>query len=135
MADSIDISVTGDGSANPLLRIEIVNRTVRPLKVYEHSLPWKGWQSLLLIAAKTDAVGGPLERELPVDDPGPGVVTIAPGESLRGEIALARVFPAIGEARRERDVVVFWSYQFKPIDADALPRAGGWVLFPKTISS
>jgi hypothetical protein len=131
MADSIDISATSEGSSDPRLRIELVNRTGRPLSVYEHSLPWKGWQNLLLIAAKIGPPGVLLKRELPVDDPGPGVVNIAPEETLRGEIALARRFPTIGKALRADDVMVFWSYQFRSTDLAALPRTGGWVLLPK----
>jgi hypothetical protein len=86
---------------------------------------------MLLIAVNTDAGGTMLEKVPPIDDPGPARITIQPGETLAGTVSLVSRFPGFLEALRDRDVVVFWSYQFQPIGTAPLPRAGSWVLFSK----
>lgn len=101
------------------------------MTVYEHSLPWVGHYSMLLIAAKTDAVGSILEKVSPVDDPGPTTITLQTGETSAGKIHLASRFPGLLDALKDRDVIVFWSYRFQPIDMAPLQRAAGHVLFPK----
>ncbi len=86
---------------------------------------------MLLIAVKTDVLGTALDKSALIDDPGPASITIKPDETLTGKIPLARRFPGFLEALKDRDVIVFWSYQFQPIDAAPLKRVGGYVLFPK----
>ena len=39
------------------LDIKLANKSRIALKVYDHSLPWKAWHSMLLIAVITDAGG------------------------------------------------------------------------------
>ena len=131
MDPSVEIDVQGQSDPEYSLNITLTNRSPEPLVIYQHSLPWVGWNSMLLIAVKTDVLGTALDKSALIDDPGPASITIKPDETLTGKIPLARRFPGFLEALKDRDVIVFWSYQFQPIDAAPLKRVGGYVLFPK----
>lgn len=115
----------------PRLEVSLTNQTGTAITMYEHGLPWKGAYSMIVIAARADAVGTILERTLPIDDPGPTTITIQPGQVLTGSISLPERFPGFLDALRERDVIVFWSYQITPVGSAAPPRAGGYLLFPR----
>lgn len=125
----MDISV--ERSSEFDLHVTLTNRSGEPLTIYQHSLPWVGWYSILLTAVKTDALGTVVEKSLIIDDPGPGRITIKPDETLTGKIPLVSRFPDLLNALKERDVIIFWSYQLKPIDAEPFQRRGGYVLLPK----
>jgi hypothetical protein len=131
MDASVEIDVQGQSGPEYVLNITLTNSSSEPLTIYQHSLPWVGWYSMILIAVKTDAPGTVIDKVSPIDDPGPARLTIKPGETLEGKISLVSRFPGFAEALKERDVIVFWSYQFQPIDAAPLKRVGGYVVFPK----
>jgi hypothetical protein len=114
-----------------VLDVQLTNQSSKPLTVYQHSLPWEGWDSMILIAVKADALGTRLEHPLPIDDPGPTKITIKPEETRKGTISLVKRFPNLAEALKARDVILFWSYQLEPIDAKPLDRMGGWLLIRK----
>ena len=125
------VVVRGAGTPRWTLDIALTNETAQRLTMYRHSLPWIGWYSILLLAAKTDAIGTVLERSSPVDDPGTETIVIQPGETLTGNISLVGRFPDFADAVKHREVIVFWSYQLQPIEGDLPPRAAGYVIFPK----
>jgi hypothetical protein len=128
---SMEIDVRGESSPDYHLGVTLTNKSAESVAIYQYSLPWGGHYSILLIAAKVDAGGTVLNKSLPIDDPGPATITIKPNETLTGKISLISRFPVFLEALRDRDVIVFWSYQFQPIDAAPLQRVGGYVFFPK----
>lgn len=127
----VDMDVKLSREGDYTLVIKLANRSRAALSVYEHSLPWEGWNSILLVAVQTDAVGTPLEAVRPVDIPGPTVTTLQPEKALEGKISLTKRFPGLTEALQKRDVIVFWSYQLQPLKGSALERSGGWLLIPK----
>jgi len=131
MKASVDIKIKGETDPEYALGVTLTNKSGAQLTTYEHSLPWVGLNSLILIAVKTDVLGTLLDKPSPIDDPGPASLTIQPGETVTGRIPLTHRFPGFVEALKGRDVIVFWSYQFKPIDSSPLKRTGGYVLFPK----
>jgi hypothetical protein len=55
----------------------------------------------------------------------------APRQTLVGEIDLTTRFRSLRSAIKEREVVLFWSDQFDPIDGSPFPRLGGWLVIPK----
>lgn len=130
MSAETDLVVRPD-LENDLLLVEIINRSEHPVEVYEHSLPWVGWHSMILAAVITDPVGTPIPKDLRIDDPGPTIVTIQSGEKLKGEVPLRLRFPEWSSARSQRDVILLWAYRFQPLDEPA----GGWsmgsILFPR----
>ncbi len=125
------VVIRGAGPPGWTLDIALTNETAKRLTMYRHSLPWIGWYSIVLLAAKTDAIGTVLERFCPVDDPGTETIAIQPGETLTGQISLVKHFPGFADAVKHREVIVFWSYQVQPVEGDPLPRTAGYVLFPK----
>jgi hypothetical protein len=132
MQPSVKLNVKAQTSPEYALNIMLTNKSAEALTIYQHALPWVGRYSMLLIAVQTDAAGTMLDKTLPVDDPGAARITIKPKETLAGKIVLVNCFPGFLEALKERDVIVFWSYQFQPIDAAPLKRVGGYVLFAKS---
>jgi hypothetical protein len=131
IGSSVEINVQGQSSPEYALHVTLTSKSTEPVTLYEYSLPWKGWYSILLVAVKTDAQGTPIDKSFPIDDPGPARITIEPGETLTGKISLISRFPGFLEALKDWDIIVFWSYQLQPIDAAPLQRVGGYVLFPK----
>lgn len=131
---TIDIEEKQLNGPEYILSVTLTNRLPEPLTTFHHSLPWVGWDSILLIAVKTDAIGTIIDKNIIIDDPGPARTTIQPGESLSGSISLLSRFPNLNEALKEHDVILFWSYQFLPIDAPPLKRMGGYMLIPKPSS-
>lgn len=128
---SVELELSGKSSTDYYLIITLTNNSVEPLTIYQHSLPWIGWYSMLLFAFKIDAVGTMINKTSPIDDPGPSRTTIQPNESLLGKLSLVSRFPDLPKALQDRDVIIFWSYQFQPIDAAPLQREGGYMLIPK----
>ncbi len=131
MSQTAEVEVHGVVAPDPRLEVSLTNRTRGALSLYEHGLPWRDSTSMVVIAARTDAVGTVLEQTLPIDDPGPATITIEPGQVLTGNIALCERFPGFLDAIRERDIIVFWSYQLTTVSGSSLPRTGGYVLFPR----
>lgn len=128
---SVELDLQGLSSSDYILHVKLTHRSRDILTIYQHSLPWVGWYSILLTAIKTDALGTVIEKSLIIDDPGPVRITIKPGETLTGDIPLIGRFPDLLEALRETDVIIFWSYQLKPVDAPPFQRACGYVVLPK----
>jgi hypothetical protein len=130
----VDVEVTGQSGPEPRLHVTLRNSSSVALETYEHSLPWRGVYSMLVIVVRTDSVGSVLERSLPVDDPGPGTVTVRPGEVLEGDVALAPRFPGFAQALAASDLLAFWSYRFQAVGQAPLPWTGGFVLFASSRS-
>lgn len=128
---SVELDPQGRGTLEYGLNVTLTNRSMEPLTVYHHSLPWVGWNSILLVAVKTDAPGIVIDKSQLIDDPGPERIIIKPAETLVGHISLVSRFPDLLKALIDREVIVFWSYRFQPIDAPPLQRVSGHVLLSK----
>lgn len=113
-----------------LMHLELKVRGTSAIEIREGSLPWGVRRSIILVGAFADG-SGLADLILYIDDPGPGHITLQPAETVKGTIDLRRRFWHLQEKVRETDVIVFWSYQLKPVGADALERVGGWVLLPR----
>jgi hypothetical protein len=116
------------------LHVTLTNRSHEELLIFEHSLPWRGAYSMIILAVETDPAGTPLERTLPIDDPGPSTIAIKPGETVSGEIALAPRFPDLPRILGDKGVLVFWAYRFQPVGERPLPWAAGHIIFPRATS-
>jgi hypothetical protein len=114
------------------LDIRLSSNLGKPIRVYQSSLPWAAWHSMVLVAVKANQNGHMLNRYTPIDDPSPTIVTLNPGAEMKGRIALNERFPDLSRTLREADVLVFWSYQLRPLDGAPLERQGGWLLIPKS---
>jgi hypothetical protein len=74
--------------------------------------------------------GEPIEMELPVEDPVAEKVSIAPGESLKGDIDLTRVIHDVNHVRKQSDLHLFWAYE-SPKELHISHWSGGWVFIPR----
>ena len=130
----MEVEVTRLPGSEPRLHVSLRNTSNATVETYEHSLPWRGVYSMLVIVVRADSAGSVLDRSLPVDDPGPGTVTVQPGQTLEGDIAIAPRFPGFVQALSEADLLVFWGYRFQAVGQAPLPWTGGLVLFPSSRS-
>ena len=122
----LEIRVTSAGGASPSLDVQLVWHGKEAIEIPRASLPWEDRYSLLLIAATTD--GEILEPALPVEDGGYQTAKLSPRVVLSGRIDLDDRFPSLRSELKSRDVLIFWSYQLRPLRREALERLGGWLL-------
>jgi len=123
-----------EGSGRDLtLAIRLSSHLEKPIRVYQSSLPWAAWHSMVLIAVKANQNGEVLKRYTPIDDPSPTIVTLNPGAEIKGRVALNERFPDLSQTLRESDVLLFWSYQLRPLDSAPLERQGGWLFVSKSV--
>lgn len=127
----MDVSVERPSAAPFILKLVLKYTGDKEVAIYKSSLPWENTYILILTAVEADATGTPLESYFRIDDPGPSTMTVKPGQVLVGEIDLTRRFRNLSRAIQQRDVIIFWSYQFRPIDGAPPPRIGGWLVIPK----
>jgi hypothetical protein len=135
-ADPAHVSVTArlvdDAAGGPILEMELTNMEAVPIEMNEAALPWGILNSLFLVAFKLDAYQEQLEPIAFIDDPGPSVVMIGPGEKLSGSIKLSERFENLSSISKKRPIIFFWTYPYLWSEAVGVTqRSGGWVLLPK----
>lgn len=123
---------TKDTNDDYELDIEMKLKLRDAVSLYKAALPWGSRYSMIIIAAKLNASAEQLEQRLFIDDPGPTIITIKPGELLSGKISLRKRFPSIYDAAKKNDLIIFWSYGLKDINNASLGRVGGWLILPQT---
>jgi hypothetical protein len=97
---------------NFLLHIKLTNRGRKPLSMYEEELPWRNrWAMFVTAVAWNGKYGRPLEDIGPVDDPVFRPISIAPGQTLEGDIRLNERFPDLIESLQKGDLIFFWVYE------------------------
>ena len=112
------------------LRIELEFHGAKRVVVDRSMLPWGIRDALLIVPIVTDPFGTRVDEAQYVDDPHHDYMDLTPDDSLSGEVDLQQRFPDLAEALTRRDVVVFWSYELRPVDGPAYPRISGAVLIP-----
>lgn len=83
---------------------------------------------MILVAVKPDK--NCLTRSIPIDDPTPERVSIAPNESLSGEVSLEKAFTGLNKALKKSEINLFWAYQ-PPEELHIGRWSGGWILIPQ----
>jgi len=131
IALNVEAKKSPDGEV--VLDLQLTNKSKKPLVVYESSLPWSGEYGMTLIVLETNlAEGRQLKRGIVrIDDPTTKTRTIAPDETISGEIKLSKRFPELAASVKKSDVEVFWSCKIKTIDKIDVRRVGGWALIEK----
>jgi hypothetical protein len=127
----MEVSITRSTNGTAL-DIRLTSKVAKPIRVYKSSLPWAAWHSMVLVAVKANRSGEVLEKLTPVDDPGPTVIVLNSGESIKGRVDLNERFPGLSQSVRDSDVLLFWSYQLFSIGGAPFERQGGWLLIPKS---
>lgn len=121
------LEVQWDCARPTMLTMTLQSSKTREVEAFESELPWGNHYSVILEAVLTRN-GVALEKYFPIDDPGDSVLRIAPGSTVNGEINLKHRFVNAEDVLGRQEVVLFWSYQFREKEGDALQRTGGWVL-------
>jgi len=108
----------------------ITNTSSAPIEINESALPWGNRYSVLLVAVlkRTQET---LRAGYPIDDVFvEKTIRLAPGEQLKGEVALSEHFGELDASRRKSDLLVFWYFAPKGAGGKPLGEYGSWVLLP-----
>ncbi len=117
-----------------IIDLELTNTSRATLELFTHSLPWRGYYSVVLVATGNFPAENPLSHPLITDDPPAALTaftTIKLGESLKGEIRLASRIPDLVKLLKNRDMILFWAYQPTTVNHTRGKWVGGWLLLPK----
>jgi hypothetical protein len=95
---------------------------------FKSQLPWGNRYSMVIVAVTPH--GGCLDKELPIDDPGPETISLAPRESLSGDIDLRWFIRDLSSVTKKSDLQLFWAYQ-APKEVKIAHWSGGWILIPR----
>ena len=117
-----------------ILHITLHNHSSRTIETNDLFVPWKNFNSIVLVAEIPLLNGLELPFNQIIDDLGPTITVIKPGERIAGDIDLDERFPSLKRTRSKNEVVVFWTFQLKSNQSKEIkgfPREGGWVLLPR----
>jgi len=116
-----------------LIELSLTNASAHPLRLYQADLPWgvRRSISITLDSLRTHECVPPPTTES-IDDPGPGVATIQPHETISGTIRLDTRFPALNDELSRSDVIAYWSYTVKSVDGGQSEREFGGLLLSRT---
>lgn len=105
------------------VRVTLTNTSGAALRIPRYNVPWYRVNSTIV------AVGSRSHQTVAQDydlfAAPPGEVTLRPNASLTEDIDVASWFPALQQRRRSEDVIVFWAYELRPIDAPRAEFYGG----------
>jgi hypothetical protein len=130
----MEVTLTNSGTRHAL-DIRLTSKAPRSLRVSEFFLPWRAHRDMVLIATTPFGDRKVLDWVMPVDDFIISQITLNPGEEISGSIVLENRFPDLAKTLQASDVLLFWSYQLRPIGGDPLERHGGWLTIPKSTDS
>jgi hypothetical protein len=102
------------------------------VKVYRSDLPDGAGESLGLVAVEVNRGYKVLDQICPSFH-SIGTVDLWRGSRICGRISLVERFPDIDYSIQKHDVLVFWTYQMKPIQRITFPRLAGWVQIPMRV--
>lgn len=114
----------------PAIEFELRNSSPESLSLDETQLPWNRKSGIVLVVVNARS-GEPLRRSVGFRDyfGRPPVVSIGPGESLKGTARLSGFFGRSESTYTEQDLVVFWYYSPHAEDGTELGSYGGWFEF------
>jgi hypothetical protein len=130
----VDVAVTVvyAGGDSRSIAISLTNNSDEAIELLQCNLPWQHWHSTELFLFKSDDAMSVIEPGVPpIDDPVAAVFKIAPGEVVRGEIRLKRMYPTLDEDLASSRVDVFYAFDVDPIGNPTPRRFGGWLNIPK----
>lgn len=109
----------------PFLELGVTNNAAAVVQVFAAQLPWVGPSRVTL--AITPEGGDALRRvAIPEGYPVPQVVSLRPGETIRGRINLSTQIVGIEKALSRGRLIVFWHYVARNTKRVELGEFGGW---------
>jgi hypothetical protein len=132
-AGDVKMLVTYDAKENARIGLlaSLENDGPKSIELYKANLPWGIRDSIVLVAVCLDGKKEVIPAVDYIDDPGPGTVSMRPGEKVSGVIGLETRFPTLSMCLKRSDAVVFWSYRLSTISANSQERLSGGVVIPK----
>ena len=122
----VQLTVTQIGE-QARLKVSVTNQSKNDLTLYKSELPWGNRYSMIVVAVSLGGNNEVVSIVGLIDDPGPGTTVIHSGETISGEIDLARRFPQQWPGVSDKPLLVFWSYQLATSDERKSLRLGGWL--------
>jgi hypothetical protein len=117
--------------ARILLNLTLLNHTSKELQVNSGELPWDTY-GMTLVLVEGEPLNVVLRQSPIIRDPVPAIPqTLRIGGAIRGVINLNEQFNQLSNILQESDVIVFWSYQLKPLTGKRPERVAGWKLIQK----
>jgi len=120
------LAVTGNLNGNRntgyFLRIKVTNKGSSPIKMLLDYLPWRSPLNLRLVAIPLE---GMLDPVLPLPrmiNPTVTQIILHPGETIEGEIELARVFTDFETLLARSEIAIFWSFTIETLE-EGLPTS------------
>lgn len=113
--------------SEPVLHVQIVNRSDASVKLHAESLPWLGLTAMSLTAVEDDVSATPLPHAIHAWHPGPETFVVMPGSSIDGYVRLSDHFATLKETLARTPVVVYWNMTVTPIDGPNSERFFGGV--------
>lgn len=109
------------------LKVSVTNESNGDLTLYKSGLPWGNRYSMIVVPVSLAGNNEVVSSVGLIDDPGPGATVIRAGETVSGEIDLARRFHEQWAEVSGKPLLVFWSYQLETSDERKSKRLGGWL--------
>jgi hypothetical protein len=110
------------------LRVTLHSGAENTATFFKSQLPWGNRYSMVIVAVTPH--GGCLDKELPIDDPGPEEISLAPKALLTGDIDLQWFVRDLNRVTKKSDVQLFWAYE-SPKELNIPHWSGGWILIPR----
>ena len=109
------------------LKVSVTNESKHYLTLYKSELPWGNRYSMIVVPVSLAGNNEVVSSVGLIDDPAPGTTVIHSGETISGEVDLARRFPEQWPEVSGKPLLVFWSYQFATSDERKSKRLAGWL--------
>jgi hypothetical protein len=128
VSQDVNLSLHSLGGPKDLIGLDLEYMGRTPTRIYKSDFPWGIRRSIILVVICLDGSHSVIPELEYIDDPEPAIVTLQPRQRYHGTISLAERFPTLSGCLTSRDALVFWSYQFAPIDATPSARLSGGVV-------
>jgi hypothetical protein len=112
-AGGVGLSVRQVGPGSPNVRMYFTNASTSAFQVRRGDLPWIQRNLFAVAVCRSTHAALPITYELasaPVGD-----LVLAPSSAMQKEIDLEGWFPTLGKVLESDDVILFWFYEFRPL--------------------
>lgn len=106
--------------------VTATNRCPTKIALKEAYLPWGNRYSMTLVAFRPGKHNSVVDGVFPVDDPDFRVVSLSPGQAIKGAINLGDYVKNLEQELSTGPLVIMWSYQPRLADESPVQRVGGW---------
>jgi len=130
---SMEVSASHPASDSYVLHVKLINTSNAPVSFENEDLPWHTPNEFVLIprGIRLDAQGSLMAPGGPTSDYMYHTHTLAPGESLEGDVRLDSMFYSLLRDVEKYGVIIEWACKSKRLTLKCREGAGGSFLIPK----